>query len=404
MNCKDMMAMPELDGVLGLKAGEAGLGRSIRWIYFADCLQCVQSEYRMEDYIHGGEFVILTNRSVTDDREKLMDLIGRMNDYGIAALGINEGQISPALERYCDRNRLPLFELPERFPLIDLSQIMCKRLVLEENNKNLEEQVFASILDAEHLNRESVLAQARYLNIDLSGSFCVAEFAFAAENDVDGDSLTTGQNIKNVIETAFSSTAAARPLILPQTGSVLALVSTDKTDKTAITALLRNVVESAKKIYGIDVRAGAGSSADYLEDVRVSRREAAAAIKAAELTDSAEHIHFYEDQGFYTLISKIDDGRFLDGYVERYIGRLIRADELSGGNLCETLESYLEHNCSAKDTAEALFIHRNTLSYRMNKIREILGRDIDDIDSCMLLRSAFMIRNFRGIVHRAQKI
>ena len=39
----------------------------------------------------------------------------------------------------------------------DLSQILCKRLVLEENNRNLEEQVFASILDAEHLNRDSVL-------------------------------------------------------------------------------------------------------------------------------------------------------------------------------------------------------------------------------------------------------
>ena len=55
-----------------------------------------------------------------------------------------------------------------------------------------------------------------------------------------------------------------------------------------------------------------------------------------------------------------------------------------------------EHNCSAKDTAEALFIHRNTLSYRMNKIKEILGCDIDRLDTCMLLRSAFMIRNYRN--------
>ena len=86
MNCKDMMQIPELGNILCLRAGETGLERSIRWIYFADCLQCVQSEYRMEDYIHGGEFVVLTNRNVTDDREKLVDLIGRMNDHGIAAV------------------------------------------------------------------------------------------------------------------------------------------------------------------------------------------------------------------------------------------------------------------------------------------------------------------------------
>ena len=398
MNCKDMMQMPELRDVLCLRAGETGLERSIRWIYFADCLQCVQSEYRMEDYIHGGEFVVLTNRNVTDDREKLMDLIGRMNDYAIAALGINEGQISQTLEKYCNRHRLPLFELPERFPLVDLSQIICKRLVLEENNKNLEEQVFASILDAEHLNRESVLAQARYLKIDLEGSFCVVEFTFDSEKDDDGDTLTAGQDIKHVIEAAFSSAqqAVSRPLILPQTGSVLALVSTDRADKKQLKIILTNIIENAAKRYGAVVRAGVGNSADYLEDVRISRREAAAALKAAEYSGSAERIHFYEEQGFYTLISKIDDGRFLDSYVERYIGRLIHADELSGGSLCETLESYLEHNCSAKDTAEALFIHRNTLSYRMNKIKEILGCDIDRLDTCMLLRSAFMIRNYRN--------
>ena len=45
MNCKDMMQIPELTEVLKLKAGKNGLEQSVRWIYFADCLQCVKSEY-----------------------------------------------------------------------------------------------------------------------------------------------------------------------------------------------------------------------------------------------------------------------------------------------------------------------------------------------------------------------
>ena len=93
----------------------------VRWIYFADCLQCVQSEYKVEDYIHGGEFVILTNRSVTDNNDTLIGLIGKMLAHGISALGINEGQISDELIQYADENDLPLFELPEKYPLIDLS-------------------------------------------------------------------------------------------------------------------------------------------------------------------------------------------------------------------------------------------------------------------------------------------
>ena len=108
MNCKDMMQIPELTEVLKLKAGENGLQKSVRWIYFADCLQCIKSEYRIENYIHGGEFVVLTNPSVTNNSRKL---------------------------------------------------------VLEEKDRNAAEQLSSSILDAEHLSRERVMAQARYLNL-----------------------------------------------------------------------------------------------------------------------------------------------------------------------------------------------------------------------------------------------
>lgn len=66
MNCEDMTRIPQMNNVLNMKAGAAGMKNTIRWIYFADCLQCVKNE--------------------------LMALITSMVDYGIAALGINEGQ------------------------------------------------------------------------------------------------------------------------------------------------------------------------------------------------------------------------------------------------------------------------------------------------------------------------
>ena len=47
MNCHEMMQMPELQGVMNLRAGEKGLDNSIRWIYFADCLQCIGDVRRL---------------------------------------------------------------------------------------------------------------------------------------------------------------------------------------------------------------------------------------------------------------------------------------------------------------------------------------------------------------------
>ena len=75
-----------MNNVLNIKAGAAGLKNTIRWIYFADCLQCVKNEYRVEDYIHGGELVVLTNPDVTEDKNKLMALITSMVDYSYERL------------------------------------------------------------------------------------------------------------------------------------------------------------------------------------------------------------------------------------------------------------------------------------------------------------------------------
>ena len=81
--------------------------------------------------------------------------------------------------------------------------------------------------------------------------------------------------------------------------------------------------------------------------------------------------------------------------MESKIGRLIEADQMQEGDLCETLEAYLEHNCNANATAEALFIHRNTMRYRMNNIRRILDDDISDISVFLELKLAFAIKRYR---------
>lgn len=410
MNCEDMAKIPQLNKVLNIKAGAAGMKNIIRWIYFADCLQCVKNEYHVEDYIHGGEFVVLTNPEVTEDKTKLMALITSMVDYGIAAIGINEGQILPELIEYCNKVEMPLFELPVKFPLVDLSQILCKRLVLEENNRNLEEQVFASILDAEHLNRDSVLEQANFLGKDMSGCFCVIEFTFE-KKDIKSKSiknenikskynrsenlLLTGQKVRNIIKMEFSAYHDSI-LVMQQAGSILALVSTDRISNDNLRTVLRHIIENAKKNHHICLKAGIGSSVEYLEDVKVSRKEAAEAIKIASFSDANEHIFFYKEQGIYTFISKITDSRFLDDYVVKRIGRLIEADEINNGCLCETLESFLNHNCNVKETAQSLIIHRNTLNYRLNKIRELLDVDFENLEICLEIKLAFMIKSYRG--------
>ena len=400
MNCRNMMQIPELTEVLKRKQGKTVWSS----LYDGAILQtaCSASKVNtgLNNYIHGGEFVVLTNPSVTDDSRKLLELIRQMYEHGITALGINEGQISGELMRYCEEKKLPLFELSEKYPLIDLSQIICRKLVLEENDRNAAEQLFSSILDAEHLSREQVMAQARYLNIDLEGSFFVAEIAFTSKKAESGwedeDFLAAGRNVKRMIRAEFSSFIKQDILILPQAGSILALIPDREETESCIEEFFSRIVDRAQREYGMDLRIGVGNSRAYLDEVKNSRNEASAALRAAEVSGLKGQIFFYRDQGIYTLISHVDDSRILDAYVDEKIGKLLQADELNDGNLHETLENYLNCSCNAKKTAEAMFLHRNTLNYRLKKIREILSCDLENLDTCLEMKMAFMISRYRN--------
>lgn len=296
----------------------------------------------LNNYIHGGEFVVLTNPSVTNDSRKL---------------------------------------------------------VLEEKDRNAAEQLSSSILDAEHLSRERVMAQARYLNIDLEGSFFVAEFAFTSKKAESGceneDSLTAGRNVKRMIRAEFSSFIKQDILILPQAGSILALIPDREETESCIKEIFSRIVDRAQREYGMDLRIGVGNSRAYLDEVKNSRNEASAALRAAEVSGLKGNIFFYRDQGIYTLLSHVDDTRILDTYVEEKLGKLLQADELNDGKLSETLENYLNCSCNAKKTAEEMFLHRNTLNYRLKKIREILGCDLEKLDTCLELKLAFLIWRYR---------
>ena len=111
MNCEDLVNIPLLKKGLTLISGANGIRNNISWIYFADCVQCLDEEYNISELIHGGEMVIITNKSLTDDDNKIIDIIKVMYPKKIAAVVINENQISKKIADYCEELNLPLFEL-----------------------------------------------------------------------------------------------------------------------------------------------------------------------------------------------------------------------------------------------------------------------------------------------------
>lgn len=99
----------------------------------------------------------------------------------------------------------------------------------------------------------------------------------------------------------------------------------------------------------------------------------------------------YRDTGAYSVLYQIPVGKELDDYLTLYIKPLIRYDNEHQTNMYETLKMYLDTNGNTKATAENLFVHYNTISYRLERISNILGLDIGDCEIQFCLNLAIKI-------------
>lgn len=97
---------------------------------------------------------------------------------------------------------------------------------------------------------------------------------------------------------------------------------------------------------------------------------------------------FYEDLGLYKLLLEINDNDFLTSYVDSYLAPILEYDNKMDSNLFETLAVYLDSNGSKKETAEQLFIVRQTLYHRLEKLESILGADFMTPSNRLALESA----------------
>ncbi len=82
------------------------------------------------------------------------------------------------------------------------------------------------------------------------------------------------------------------------------------------------------------------------------------------------------------------DLSLVEAFVREWLAPLIDYDEQKGADLVATLTSYLEYGGNYEATAQALAVHRNTLKYRLQRIRDISGRDLGDPDTGFNLQLA----------------
>jgi len=120
-----------------------------------------------------------------------------------------------------------------------------------------------------------------------------------------------------------------------------------------------------------------GSPCDRPSEIPRSHREAKLAANL-QRTAAAPAVVAWEDLGIFRILSSVEDFTGVESFMAEQLGVLLDYDAKKSSNLVETLFQYLECGGSYADTCKALNVHRNTLKYRLQRIRDVAGCDLSD--------------------------
>jgi purine catabolism regulator len=157
----------------------------------------------------------------------------------------------------------------------------------------------------------------------------------------------------------------------------LVVVAFDKAAKKQSKVRLQHVFESLqgmKENEGIQLKIGVGLPHLSLMEAHRSYQEA---LQSLSLTTTLQqkNVMFYEELGVFELLFHITDKGVLQSFSRSYLGPIIDHDKQKGSELLRTLKVYLDHDGSKQIAAQQLFIVRQSLYYRLDKIEELLGAD-----------------------------
>jgi sugar diacid utilization regulator len=162
--------------------------------------------------------------------------------------------------------------------------------------------------------------------------------------------------------------------LLTTVGGALVILADAGTDWSAFRATF-------VRSYDGPCRIGVGGLVIEPGDVPRSHREARLALKMGrESTDPSALIAF-DELGVFRLLAEVEEPATVERFVRTWLGPLLDYDARKPADLVPTLSRFLELGQAYDSTSKALAIHRSTLKYRLQRIREISQRDLSDPDT-----------------------
>lgn len=151
--------------------------------------------------------------------------------------------------------------------------------------------------------------------------------------------------------------------------------------------ILQNLAERLQQALPITIRFALGNAYENLEDLPNSYIEASSTLEASLHAQKPATVQLFHPKGLAGLFEKIGT-EDVEYFCQQQLKELAYPTEPTLQELRKTLKVSLDFNCEITKTANALYLHRNTIKYRMNQCEKLLDTSIQEPETSLLLRVA----------------
>lgn len=376
---QDMMITSEERYRMKYLAGKDGWSNSISWVHLIEDTKIIQNFW-------GKELVVTTGLGFPTE-EAMMELARHLVQRHAAGLVVNTGnyieELPESLLAYCEDNHLPLLTVPWEVHLADMMKDFSIRIFVQGST---DEQVVNALISAVEQPDNQEYRKKLLPYFDVDGTFQVM---LIASEGLDSMDTVDRRKLSYRLQMYLEQITHNGSFFYYNSFFVL-VVNAIKPE--LLIELGEGMLKRAhKRMPGRPLYVGIGSPVTDIENLSVSYRRAEAAANMAMRTKTA--FLKFEEMGMYRLLYSCTDTGLLAQMRQEALSVLEEHDRRHNSNYVETLRHYLELDGSIQAMAQSMFTHRNTIIYRMNNIKKLLGTELSTPEERLPYQIAFYIRD-----------
>lgn len=376
---EDVMHLPSTQNCR-IVAGKMGLCKTVRW--FLGLLSPT-----LEPWVHEHEVVFVYGNGLDTSDSALLFLLEQCANKSVSALFFIIGpvfeSVPQSLIERADVLDIPLIEMPNEIPVVDITKeiaelIMNRHQIQNEKGVILKNLIFGHESDYEKYGRQLEKMTTELMLHEYMNVICIH-----LNEQLTTDNPSVFANINQMVLSSFGKNIS----FWSNNTEVVILVNNVNRNLMEIEAMCKCFLgqisqKSLNSILGI----GIGNTVPDIVDVAESYRNA---LKTFYNMKQEQRIISYESMSnIGKLLEEIQSDQVLRFCFQNSIGKLLEYDEQHEADLLNTLRVYLEEEGNITRSSQKLFIHRNTMVYRINKIKGILNMEIEKIDTMIELKIA----------------